>query len=77
MVRKKSAKQKERDRIRKRDRRWFPRSNICFMCNEEHETEIHHHRYEIEYDPINFCEVCELCHKRIHGLRLHPNDSQQ
>lgn len=73
MTRHRSAKQTARDRIRARDRRWYPKRGVCFVCGTTGDTQIHHHRYEIEYNPINFIEVCDTCHKRIHGLRIHPD----
>ena len=77
MARKKSALQKHRDRIRARDRRWHIKTYKCCICGIECDTQIHHFKYDVEYDTVNFCEVCDLCHRRIHGLRIHPNDKKQ
>ena len=63
-----SANQRAKDKIRKRDRTMYEKRWICMLCGEHTKTQLHHLAYNPVYDERAVLELCETCHHAIHGL---------
>ena len=67
-----SPERKRKEKIRKRDRKYYVKAHVCQMegCGKSCDvTQIHHFCYDSAgYDPKNFIEVCAKCHAQIHGF---------
>lgn len=72
MSRYKSPERKRKEKIRKRDRKYYTKTHVCQMegCGKlTSATQIHHLKYDSDgYDPKNFIEICPKCHAKIHGF---------
>jgi len=59
-----------KERIRKRDRRRFKKRLVCNICGAICNTQIHHWYYSDVYDSRSIIEVCDRCHKVLHGINI-------
>lgn len=66
----KSPERKRKEKIRKRDRKYYTKLHVCQSCGKACDaTQIHHLKYDSDgYDPKNFVEVCPKCHADLHGF---------